>query len=76
MSRKHIAAAMVLALVVLAVFAWSLAMAAMGQAALIAVLAPILGLTVNQVMRGSHSRNTPASGHRVAPVPDKEDGAP
>ncbi|MEU2226436.1 hypothetical protein [Streptomyces sp. NPDC018347] len=73
MRSKYIVAAMALALTV---FAWSLAMAAMGHAALIAGLAPILGLTVTQVLRGYHPRTTPASGHRVAPVPDKEDGAP
>ncbi|MGW2690218.1 hypothetical protein ACWC6I_44640 [Streptomyces sp. NPDC001414] len=76
MRSKHIAAAMMLTLVVVAVLAWSLAMAAMGQAALIAGLAPILGLTVNQVLRGRDSRSTPTSGHRVTPVPDKEDGTP
>jgi uncharacterized membrane protein len=75
MSRKRIAAATLLALV-LAVLAWSLAMAAMGHAALIAGLAPILGMTINQVLRGTRPRTTPASGHYVAPVPDKEDGAP
>ncbi|MFI6209105.1 hypothetical protein ACIBAI_22315 [Streptomyces sp. NPDC051041] len=75
MSRKRIAAATVLALV-LAVFAWSLAMAAMGHASLIAGLAPILGLTVNQVLRGTRPRSTSASGHHVVPVPDEEDGAP
>ncbi|MFJ4007704.1 hypothetical protein ACIPWL_30225 [Streptomyces sp. NPDC090023] len=76
MPSKHIAAAVTLTLVVIAVLAWSLAMTAMGQAALIAGLAPILGLTVNQVLRGRNSPSTPTSGHRVAPVPDKEDGTP
>ncbi|MEU3774213.1 hypothetical protein AB0F11_13595 [Streptomyces sp. NPDC032472] len=74
MNRKHIAAATALALVLLVVFGWSALMAAMGHAGLIAGLAPVLGLTVTQVVRGSRSR-TAASGHRVAAVPDKEDGA-
>ncbi|GAA4694265.1 hypothetical protein [Streptomyces youssoufiensis] len=76
MTKKQIAAAGALSLVMVTVFGWSMAMAAMGHAALIAGLAPILGLTVAQVLRGYRSRTTPASGHRVTPVPDKEDGAP
>ncbi|WP_181160591.1 hypothetical protein [Streptomyces solincola] len=43
------------------VFGWSVAMAAMGHVALIAALAPILGLTVNQVLRGHRPRPTPAA---------------
>ncbi len=76
MTRKQIAAAMALALVMLVVFGWSMVMAAMGHAALIGALAPVLGLTVVQVLRAFRSRTAPASGHRVAAVPDKEDGAP
>ncbi|MDP9954322.1 MULTISPECIES: hypothetical protein [Streptomyces] len=72
MSRKQIAAAMMLALVV--VLTWSLVMAAMGHAALIAGLAPVLGLTVTQVLSGNRARTTPTSGRRVAAVPDDEDG--
>ncbi|MFG2716401.1 hypothetical protein ACGFX2_38655 [Streptomyces goshikiensis] len=75
MNKKQIAAAMALALVMLVVFGWSAVMAAMGHAGLIAGLAPVLGLTVTEVVRGARSRNAPASGHRVATVPDKEDGA-
>ncbi|MER7050104.1 hypothetical protein [Streptomyces jumonjinensis] len=74
MSSKQIAAATALALVTLVVFGWSTVMAAMGHAALIAVLAPVLGLTVVQVLRGVRSRT--ASGHRVTVVPDEEDSAP
>ncbi|WP_432095698.1 hypothetical protein [Streptomyces sp. bgisy100] len=58
------------------VFAWSMAMAAMGHAALIASLAPVLGLTVNQVLRGLRSPTAPVSGYRGATVSHKEDGAP
>ncbi|MFJ5549799.1 hypothetical protein [Streptomyces sp. NPDC093225] len=76
MSRKQISAVVAVAVVLLVVFGWSTAMAAMGHAGLIAGLAPVLGLTVTQVVRGARSRTAPASGHRVAAVPDKEDGAP
>ncbi|UQW99148.1 hypothetical protein [Streptomyces sp. RerS4] len=76
MSKKQVAAAMALALVMLVVFGWSTAMAAMGHANLIAGLAPVLGLTIAQVARSSRSRTEARSGHRVAPVPDKEDDAP
>ncbi|GAA0444995.1 hypothetical protein ACFQ2B_01095 [Streptomyces stramineus] len=64
---------MLLALAVM-VFAWSTAMAVMGHVTLIASLAPVLGLTVTQVLRGFRSHT--AQGHRGAAVPDKEDGAP
>lgn len=76
MSRKQIVEAAVSALVVLAVFAWSVIMAAMGYATFIAGLAPVLGLTVIQVLREYRSRTAPASGHRVMAVPDKEGHAP
>lgn len=58
------------------VFAWSMGMAAMGHVALIASLAPVLGLTVTQVLREFRPRTAPASGRRVATVPGKEDDAP
>ncbi|WP_225804380.1 hypothetical protein [Streptomyces sp. NK15101] len=76
MNRKKIAAATALALVTLVVFGWSVVMAAMGHAALIAVAAPVLGLTVTQVLHGVRPQTTPASGHRGAQVSDKEDDAP
>ncbi|MFJ8824415.1 hypothetical protein ACIREE_21830 [Streptomyces sp. NPDC102467] len=61
----------------LTVFAWSVAMVAMGQVAAIAALAPALGLTVQQITRAARHHNTPASGHRVTASPhEKEDGAP
>ncbi|MET7745961.1 hypothetical protein [Streptomyces sp. NPDC005385] len=57
------------------VFAWSVVMAAVGQTAAIAALAPVLGLTVQQIVTVARSRRAPASGHPVEPVPDTEDGA-
>lgn len=72
MDRKHI----VIIVALLMVLAWSVAMAAMGQVAAVATLAPALGLTVQQIVHAARSRSTPASGHRVAAVPDEEDGAP
>ncbi|MFI2214927.1 hypothetical protein [Streptomyces sp. NPDC020141] len=73
MSRKQIAAATALALVMLVVFGWSAVMAAMGHQALIAVLAPVLGLTVVQVLRGLR-RSGPPGGPRAAAEPAQEDG--
>ncbi|MFE5513846.1 hypothetical protein ACFQ9J_25265 [Streptomyces sp. NPDC056529] len=73
MSTKQIAAAMALALVV---FGWSVVMAAMGHASLIAAAAPVLGLTITQVLRSVRSRALPAVGRRVEAVPDKDGGAP
>ncbi|MDI3390634.1 hypothetical protein QIS99_31225 [Streptomyces sp. B-S-A8] len=75
MSSKKIVPATALALA-LTVFGWSAMMTAMGHAAVIASLAPVLGLTVQQVVSTVRSRTTPASGHRVATVPDQEDSAP
>ncbi|WP_394429862.1 hypothetical protein [Streptomyces sp. SGAir0957] len=61
----------------LTVFAWSVAMAALGQGAAIAALAPALGLTVQQITRTARHHHGPASGHRVTASPhEKEDGAP
>ncbi|MFC8728257.1 hypothetical protein [Streptomyces bacillaris] len=63
------------AMTVIVVFGWSAAMAAMGHAAVLAPLAPVLGLTVQQVARALRPPAAPASGRRVAPVPDAGDGA-
>ncbi|MFT9786448.1 hypothetical protein [Streptomyces rhizosphaericola] len=66
------------AIAAIVVFGWSAAMAAMGHAATLAPLAPVLGLTVQQVARALRPPATapgPASGRRVAPVPDAGDGA-
>ncbi|GAA5608182.1 hypothetical protein [Streptomyces griseus] len=65
------------AVAVVVVFGWSAAMAAMGHAATLAPLAPVLGLTVQQVARAlrTPAEPTPAPERRVAPVPDTGDGA-
>lgn len=76
MIRKKMAPATALALVTLVVFGWSVVMAAMGHARLIAVAAPVLGLTVTQVLHGARRQAAPASAPSVAAVPDKEDDAP
>ncbi|WP_327731347.1 hypothetical protein OG250_42590 [Streptomyces sp. NBC_00487] len=73
MERKPI----VTAVVTVTVFAWGAVMAVMGQEAAIITTAPVLALTVQQVVRAVRARTAPASGHRVAAVPDKEeDSAP
>lgn len=67
---------MVIAVVATAlVFGWSAVMAAMGHAAVLVPLAPVLGLTVQQVVRALRPQTGPATGHRTAPVPDERDGA-
>ncbi|WP_327188064.1 hypothetical protein [Streptomyces sp. NBC_01334] len=58
------------------VFVWSVVMVAIGQTAAVATLAPALGLTVQQIVHAARTQAAPASGHRVAAVPDKEDDAP
>ena len=72
MDTRKIVIAVVL--VTMVVFGWSMAMVATGHEALIATLAPVLGLTVQQVVRTARSRNVTSPG-RVRAVPDKEDGA-
>ncbi|WMX48693.1 hypothetical protein RGF97_33180 [Streptomyces roseicoloratus] len=73
---KKAATAKALALVTVLVFGWSVVMAAMGHAALIAVAAPVLGLTVTQVLHGARRQTTPVSRDRVEAVPDEGDGTP
>jgi 2-methylcitrate dehydratase PrpD len=68
MERKQI----VLIAATVTVFAWSVVMVTLGQAAAIAALAPALGLTVQQIVRAVRTPTTPTSGHRVVPVPDRE----
>ncbi|MFE5974363.1 hypothetical protein ACFQ64_19645 [Streptomyces sp. NPDC056460] len=72
MNSKLIAAAMVLSLGLLS---WSVAMAAMGHAAIIATLAPILGLTVTHVLAGLRNKSA-AAPSTVTTVTDEEDSAP
>ncbi|MFE4023943.1 hypothetical protein ACFXPZ_42255 [Streptomyces sp. NPDC059101] len=57
------------------VFSWSAVMAAVGEAAAIVPLAPLLGFTIHQIVRGTCPRSETSSGHCVPPVPDKEDRA-
>lgn len=71
MNSKLIAVAMALSLGFLG---WSVAMAAMGHAAIIATLAPVLGLTVTHVLVGL--RNKSAVSSPVTAVTDEEDSAP
>ncbi|MFD6080407.1 hypothetical protein ACFWG5_33040 [Streptomyces hydrogenans] len=72
MNSKLIAAAMVLSLGVLG---WSVAMAAMGHAAIIATLAPVLGLTVTHVLAGFRNKTAGVPSTATTAV-DEEDSAP
>ncbi|MBY8845563.1 hypothetical protein [Streptomyces sp. SP2-10] len=56
------------------VLGWSAVMAWLGQTVAIASPAPVLGLTVVQIVRAVRA-HAPASGHRVAAVPEAEDDA-
>ncbi|KUN30272.1 hypothetical protein AQJ23_00125 [Streptomyces antibioticus] len=60
--------------VAVAVFAWGVVMALVGQAAAIVTAAPVLALTVQQISRAIRPQTAPASGHRVSAVPDREEG--
>ncbi|WP_228978538.1 hypothetical protein [Streptomyces sp. DH12] len=71
MDTRKIALLLVLAGMV---FGWSMMMAAMGHVALVATLAPILGLTVTQVLRGFRPQPAPASRQPAAAVAREEDG--
>ncbi|MEU1660677.1 hypothetical protein ABZ527_31845 [Streptomyces griseofuscus] len=74
MDARKIVIAVVL--ITMVVFGWGMGMTVMGHEAVIAPLAPALGLTVQQVLRTLRSRNASATAHRAAAVRDKEDGAP
>jgi hypothetical protein len=71
MERKLI----VIAAATLTVFAWSVVMAMVGQAAAIVTAAPVLALTVQQIVRVVRAQSSPASGHRSAVPEREEDGA-
>ncbi|MET7636202.1 hypothetical protein [Streptomyces sp. NPDC005078] len=58
------------------VLAWSIVMTAMGQAAAIAALAPVLGLVVQQIIRATRTQAGPPSKNGADAVPDKEGSAP
>jgi hypothetical protein len=63
--------------VAVTVFTWSAVMVAIGQTAAIFAIAPVLGMTVAQIVLAVRAQSAPASGHRVDAVPDKgEDSAP
>jgi hypothetical protein len=65
-----------ISIIMATVFAWSLVMAAMGQTAAIAALAPVLGLAVQQIAHTTRTRTGPSSGHRVDAASDREGSAP
>ncbi|MFC0843569.1 hypothetical protein ACFH04_07465 [Streptomyces noboritoensis] len=69
MERKQIL------IIALTVFAWSTVMAALGQAAAIATLAPALGLTVQQIVHAVRA-HSPAPVRRGSPASGEEGGAP
>jgi hypothetical protein len=77
-AKRITATALLMALVV---FGWSMGMVALGHEALIVTAAPVLGLTVQQIVRAVRSRTVRTvrpvrvAGHRAVPVPDKEDSA-
>ncbi|MFE6127022.1 hypothetical protein ACFQ6Q_01915 [Streptomyces sp. NPDC056437] len=63
-------------IITMTVLTWSLVMAAIGQAAAIAALAPVLGLVVQQIVRAARPQAGPLPDHRVNTVVDKEGSAP
>ncbi|MGW0836499.1 hypothetical protein [Streptomyces prunicolor] len=68
---------LVIIAVAVTVFAWSVVMAAAGQVAAVATLAPALGVTVQQIACAFRPQAGTASGHRVAETADREeDSAP
>lgn len=58
------------------VFAWGAAMVAADQVAATVVLAPALGVTVQQIVRAARARSAPTTEHRAVPAADQEDDAP
>lgn len=74
MERKGIR--LLIAFATAIVFAWSVAMVALGQTAAIAVLAPVLGLTVQQIVRAIRSQPGPQAGSPATAAPDSGEEAP
>ncbi|MDI1455236.1 hypothetical protein NHG22_15655, partial [Streptomyces sp. ATE26] len=74
MERKGIR--LLIAFATAIVFAWSVAMVALGQVAAIAVLAPVLGLTVQQIARAIRSQPGPGAGGPEMAVSDSGEEAP
>ncbi|MFM9584242.1 hypothetical protein [Streptomyces caniscabiei] len=58
--------------VVVTVFAWSVVMAAAGQTAAVATLAPALGVTVQQIAGAIRPQAREVSGRRVEKAPDRK----
>ncbi|MFD9796925.1 hypothetical protein ACFWXK_38960 [Streptomyces sp. NPDC059070] len=56
-------------IIALTVFAWSAVMAALGQAAAIATLAPALVLTVQQIVQAVRAQHAPRARHADDPSP-------
>lgn len=57
------------------VFAWSVAMAALGQVAAIVTLVPSLGLLVQQVVQAVAALDPARTAHAPGPVGDDPEGA-
>ncbi|WP_153815676.1 hypothetical protein [Streptomyces sp. SUK 48] len=74
MERKGIK--LLIAFATAIVFAWSVVMVVLGQVAAIAVLAPVLGLTVQQIVRAIRSHPAPEVGDPAVAVPDSGEEAP
>ncbi|MGV9758625.1 hypothetical protein ACWDUC_22735 [Streptomyces tricolor] len=72
MERKQIL--LITAIVTGLVLAWSAVMAWLGQTVAAATLAPVLGLTIVQIVRAARA-HAPALRRRGAAVPDEEDDA-
>lgn len=72
MERKQLAVIAATA----AVLVWSVAMVALGQVAMIATLAPALGLTVQQIMRAARTDRQGGPDRHQLPAADKEGHAP
>ena len=69
MERKSI----VITVATVTVFAWSVVMAAVGQAAVIVTAAPVLALTVQQIVCAVRAQTAQNSGHRVGAAPAREE---
>ncbi|MDI3408378.1 hypothetical protein [Streptomyces cavernicola] len=76
MSSRKIVPATALALAAMTVLGWSAMTPSTAHVETIASLAPVLALTAQHADSTDRSRITPASGHRVATVPDKDGGTP
>ncbi|MEY9490900.1 hypothetical protein RKD26_006779 [Streptomyces calvus] len=72
MERRQIL--LIVATVTALVFTWSAVMTWLGQVVAVAALAPVLGLTVVQIVRAVRA-HMPASSPRAAAVPDEGDDA-